>query len=98
MSLKLNEYNLMEELHCKVSVKTYFPSHIFQYIPQNLYRSWVSSVSIPTDYGLDGMGSVPSRRKRFSVLHNIQTGSGAHHASYPVGTGGSFPRVKVTGV
>jgi len=25
-----------------------------------------------------------------SVLHRLQTGSGAHPASYPVGTGGSF--------
>jgi hypothetical protein len=24
----------------------------------------------------------------FSLLHNVQTGSGAHPASYPMGTGG----------
>jgi hypothetical protein len=29
-----------------------------------------------------------------SLLHSIQTGSGFHPASYPVGTGGSFPGVK----
>jgi hypothetical protein len=28
----------------------------------------------------------------FSVFHNVQTGSGAHPASYPVGTIGSFFR------
>jgi hypothetical protein len=27
----------------------------------------------------------------FLVSHNVQTGSGAHPASYPVGTIGSFP-------
>jgi hypothetical protein len=35
--------------------------------------------------------------KDFSLLHSVQTGSGAHAASYPVGTGGSFPRGKEAG-
>jgi hypothetical protein len=30
----------------------------------------------------------------FSLLHIVQTGSAAHPASYPMGTGGSFPRGK----
>jgi hypothetical protein len=34
----------------------------------------------------------------FSLHHCIQTGSGAHPASYPVGTGGSFPDGKAAGV
>jgi hypothetical protein len=33
----------------------------------------------------------PGRGQEFSLLHVIQTGSGAHPASYPMGTGGSFP-------
>jgi hypothetical protein len=33
----------------------------------------------------------------FSLLHIIQTGSGAHLASYPMGAWGSFPRGKVEG-
>jgi hypothetical protein len=28
----------------------------------------------------------------FSLLHSVQTGSGAHLASYPIGTGSSFLR------
>jgi hypothetical protein len=32
--------------------------------------------------------------KRFSLLHNAQTGSVAHRVSYPTGTGSSF---KATG-
>jgi hypothetical protein len=28
----------------------------------------------------------------FSLLHSVQTGSGAHQASYPMGTRGRFPR------
>jgi hypothetical protein len=30
----------------------------------------------------------------FSLHHRLQTGSGAHPASYSMGTGGSFPRSK----
>jgi hypothetical protein len=32
-----------------------------------------------------------------SRVHGVQTGSGAHHASYHVGTGGYFPGGKVAG-
>jgi hypothetical protein len=32
----------------------------------------------------------------FSLLHRVQTGSGAHQASCPVGTGRSFPGGKAT--
>jgi hypothetical protein len=34
----------------------------------------------------------------FSLLHNVQTGSGAHPASYPVGTAAYFPGGKAAGV
>jgi hypothetical protein len=33
----------------------------------------------------------------FLLLHVVQTGYGAHPASYPMGTGGSFPRGKAAG-
>jgi hypothetical protein len=35
--------------------------------------------------------------KDFSLIHSIQTGSGTHPASYPVGTGDSFPGGKAAG-
>jgi hypothetical protein len=47
-------------------------------------------------HGLDGWDLIPSRGKIF-LLHSVQTGSGAHPVSYPMGTGGSFPGGKVTG-
>jgi hypothetical protein len=43
-----------------------------------------------SDYGLDGQGSIPGRAKDFSSDLCIQTGSGAHPASYPMA-----PRGKV---
>jgi hypothetical protein len=54
--------------------------------------------SIVTGYELDGRPrSCPGRVNNFTLLYSIQTGSGAHPASYPIGTGGSFPRGKAAG-
>ena len=46
---------------------------------------WDSSVGIATRYGLDGPGIESRWGARFSV--SVQTGSGAHPASYAMGTG-----------
>jgi hypothetical protein len=54
-----------------------------------------SSVISVSDYGLDDRGSIPDRgRGFFSSSLCVETGSGAHPASYPIGTGGPFPRGK----
>jgi hypothetical protein len=54
----------------------------------------VSSVSIASDYGLDdqaiGVRS-PAGARDFSSILYVQTGSGAHPASYTMGTGCPFP-------
>jgi hypothetical protein len=51
-----------------------------------------SVVGIATGYGLDdrGVGVRVSVGQDFSPLHIVQTGSGAHLTSYPMGTRGSF--------
>jgi hypothetical protein len=57
--------------------------------------------SIATGYGLDDrMIGVrfPVGAGNFSLRLHVQTGSGAHPASYPMGTGGSFHEGKATGV
>jgi hypothetical protein len=62
-------------------------------------KSRGSSVGIALGYGLDNRGS----RFRFPAgagnisHHRVQNGSGAHPASYPMGTGGSFPGGKAAG-
>jgi hypothetical protein len=56
-----------------------------------------SSVDIATGYDLDGRCSIPGKDKRFSLLHSVQIGSGAHPASYPMGARGSFSRGKAAG-
>jgi hypothetical protein len=53
-----------------------------------------SSGSIVSDYGMDDRAiEVRSRtgEEDFSSSPCVQTSSGAHPASYPLGTGGSFP-------
>jgi hypothetical protein len=53
-----------------------------------------SSVGIATGYGLDGPGIESRWGARFS--EPVQTGPGAHPASYTMNTG-SFPGVKTAG-
>jgi hypothetical protein len=65
-----------------------------------LFMSLDSSVSIVISYGLDDkMIRVRflARAGNVSLQHHVQTGGGAHPASYPVGTRGSFPGDKAAG-
>jgi hypothetical protein len=58
------------------------------------FKSRGSSVGIATDYGLDVRGSgarFPAGAGNFYLLHTVWDGFGAHAASYPMGTRGSFP-------
>jgi hypothetical protein len=51
-------------------------------------------------YGLDDRGSrvrFPAWAGNFSLHYRVQNGSGAHPASYPMGTKGSFLVVKAAG-
>jgi hypothetical protein len=66
-----------------------------------IIKSRDSSVGIALGYRLDGRGSrvrFPARAGNFSLHYRVQTGSGAHPASYPMGTRGSFPGGKAAGV
>jgi hypothetical protein len=61
-------------------------------VPLNWNRD--SSGSIVSDYGLDDRANgvrSPAGAKDFSSILCVQTGSEAHPASCPVGTGGPFP-------
>jgi hypothetical protein len=48
-------------------------------------------IILDEEYGLDRRGSIPDKPRCFSLLHSVQTSSGAHPASYTMGTGGPFP-------
>jgi hypothetical protein len=69
----------------------YFKLYIFD------MKSHNSSVSIVLGYRLDNQGSrvwFLVGAGNFSLHHHIQNSSGAHPASYPMGTRDSFPRGK----
>jgi hypothetical protein len=51
--------------------------------------------SVERDRG--SMVQFPVEAGNFSLYHRFQTGSGANPASYPMGTGGSFPGGKAAG-
>jgi hypothetical protein len=64
-------------------------------------KSRSSSVGIDLGYGPDERGSrvrFPAGAGNFSLNHRVQNGSGAHPASYPMGTRGSFSGGKAAGV
>jgi hypothetical protein len=69
-------------------------------INMDLGESGESSVGIALDYGLDDRTSrvrFPAGAGNFSLHHRLQNGSGAHSASYPMGTRGSYPGGKADG-
>jgi hypothetical protein len=64
------------------------------------FKSHDSSVGIALGYGLDDRGSrvrFPAWAGNFSLHHRVQNGSGAHPASYAMGTRGSFLGGKAAG-
>jgi hypothetical protein len=64
------------------------------------YKSRDNSVGIAVGYGLGDRGSrirFPAGAGNFSLHHRVHNGSGAHPASYPMGTRGSFPGAKAAG-
>jgi hypothetical protein len=59
-----------------------------------------AQVSIVLGYGLDSQGArvrFPTGAGNFSLHHCVQNDSGAHPASSPIGTRGSFPGGKAAG-
>jgi hypothetical protein len=68
--------------------------------PTTRHKSRDSSVGIALGKGLDDRGSrvrFSAGAGNFSLHHRVQNGSGAHPASYPMGTRGSFPGGKAAG-
>ena len=64
-------------------------------LPPGKTRSRDIAVAVATRYGLDGPGIECRRRRDLSAI--VQTGHGAHPASYTMGTL-SFPGGKTAGM
>jgi hypothetical protein len=61
---------------------------------EDIQRSWIAQwYRAGLRAGWSGVW-VPAEAGNFSLHHRVQTGSGAHPASYPLGTKDSFPGVK----
>jgi hypothetical protein len=76
-----------------VCVSVYAPLTTFECLNQ-------SSVGIATGYGPDDQGGREFEfrwSQTISFLHIVQIGSGVHPTSYKMGSGGSFPGVKLQG-
>jgi hypothetical protein len=80
-----------EEFHIDITeqISSGCDASRLMYMHDTVLWIWVSRYSDE----LDGQGSIPSSGKIFSLLHNVQTASVDHLASYPMDT-----RVKTTEV
>jgi CO dehydrogenase/acetyl-CoA synthase delta subunit len=77
-----------------ISAKTLTRLTLFRNLNFNLFSSIGQPTSTRLGYGLDYRGSrirLPAGAGNFSLHHRVQYGSGAHPASYQMGTRGSFP-------
>jgi hypothetical protein len=61
--------------------------HCFPFVSSFAKRSRNSSVGIVTGYGLTNRVQLKAEARNVSRLHSVETGSGAHLASYKKGTG-----------
>jgi hypothetical protein len=59
--------------------------------------AWETGISIAVDYWLKDPGTIPGSARWLSLLHIVQTYSGTHPSSYPVGTGGLSAGLKQQG-
>jgi hypothetical protein len=58
-----------------------------------IIRAWIaqSVQRMATGWMAEGSEFESRKGQEFSLFHIVQTGSGVHPTSYPMGTGGSFP-------
>jgi hypothetical protein len=78
---------------------TYSP-WLSSYLTYCYAKSAVGKESLALGYGLDDRGyrvRFPAGAGNCSLHHRVQNGSGAHPASYPMSTRGSFPVGKAAG-
>jgi hypothetical protein len=84
----------IRKIHSIHKLKSNLQPIFKQVINYTIYMSRVSSGRIVSDYGMDdraiGVRS-PAGTKDFTFNLCVQTDSGAHPASCPMGTAGPFP-------
>jgi hypothetical protein len=92
---------LLPSIFATVTVEFYFEIETVTLLADTrAILSHDRSVGIAPGYGLDDRGSrvrLQAGAGNFSLHHRFQNGSGAHSASYSLGTSVSFPRGKAAG-
>jgi hypothetical protein len=86
--------------HFSTTKQNFFNDDKINFTNISYIKSRDSSVGIALDYGLDDRGPTvrfPAGTRNFSLNHRVKNGSGAHPASYPMGTRGSYPGSKAAG-
>jgi hypothetical protein len=81
----------------ETSLYKYTYAHMNMQAYKHKHRKLGRWVSIATGYAVNGWGSIPSRSKIFFSFQNIQMGSEAHPASYPMAASDPIPGVKWLG-
>jgi hypothetical protein len=86
-----------EEIH-EEAKNSRSPLQIFEQHTVQMSRDSAVGIATALRAGRPGVEEYESRQGQdFSPLYVVQTGSGAHPASYPMGVGGSFPEDKRQG-
>jgi hypothetical protein len=76
-------------------VSCYFIPLTSKYSPQHPVSFPGIALSVQRrDTGWTSGDRLPAEATNFSLVYSVQTGSGAHRASYPMSTEGCFPRGK----
>jgi hypothetical protein len=91
--INTTDLQILNEFKNALTYKT--ADHLVQ-----LHYLQYTSVGTELGYGLEDRGSrvrFPAGVTNFSLHHRVQNGSGAHPASYPMDTRGSFPVGKAAG-
>jgi hypothetical protein len=97
VAVLVNSVNIRHVTLCRVNVASASrqQARVTDFLPctsepgyHSRYSDWLRAGR------LRGWSSSPGR---VSFLHVVQTGSGVHPTTYPIGTGGYFPGGKATG-
>jgi hypothetical protein len=81
------------------NLSLYFREHFFQHLSPEISIPHLLNICPHfslTGCGLDGLGSILVGRRKFSLLHSVQTDSGAHLSPYTISAGDSVLRSKAT--